>query len=385
MTEIHSEQARVLDPDLVSRWNALARTSSPLADAEWARCFSDAFATPGWSPTIHLVFRGRELVAAVPMARRGGLARAWESLDNEHNPYWLAGGELDDASAEHLLDSLSDGDYLFLRRLHLEGATCKALLAAAERKALHVSLIRSEVGDARIALRGTWEELRAALPKDCKDLPRKQRQLAKQGRLELSTLATVGPDLDATLAECFAVERLGWKGREGTAIVCDPRARRFYTDLAHAMAARHRFQLHVLRLDGDVIAFQYTLCGGGHIELLKESYDPAYAARSPGHVLRMMVLQQLFERGEGGYYHMGRTPLEGHDDAWKLRWATEIAPLCTLRIYGHGLRAHGAYLAGPVLRGALKPLVATARTRLHELRQRFTRPAEAGELAGRHA
>src|SRR3982751_2832743 len=113
MTEIYCEQAREIDPDLLSRWNTLSRTGSPLGDADWLQCFSDAFATRAWSPTTHLLFRRGKLIATIPMAFHDGLARTWTSFDNEHTPYWLAAGGLDDASAELLLDSVSDGDYLF--------------------------------------------------------------------------------------------------------------------------------------------------------------------------------------------------------------------------------------------------------------------------------
>lgn len=368
-TELHWERAREIEPALLDAWTSLAQNTSPLADAAWLRCFTDAFGTAEWSPTLHMLRRGRELVAAIPMTRRDGLARVWTSFENEHYPYWLAAGELDDTSAELLLDSLDDGDYLFLRRLHVDGSTCRALLAAAQKKHFDVSLIQSDMGDARIAVTGSWDAFRLTLPKDYKDLPRKQRQLAKQGALELATFDASGPALDAALRECYELEQVGWKGTDGSPIGRDPRTLRFYTELAHTMAARQRFALYVLRLDGKAIAFQYTLRGGGHVELLKESYDPAFSAKSPGHLLRMMVLQQLFARGDVAYYHMGRTALVGNEQAWKFRWATEIAPLCTLRIYGRGLRARGAYLTGPVLRGRLKQ----ARARFRQVRQRLKR------------
>lgn len=355
--ELHWKTAPSIPAEALAPWDALTRDQSPIVDAALLRCFCEAFATARWAPTVHLLYRGDQLVAGVPMARAGGLARAWTSFENEHYPYWRIAGALDASSAEALLAHLLEADaadYVFMRRLHLDSPTCSTLLEAAARMRLEISLNQSEYGDARVAIRGPWDAFRATLPKDYKDLPRKQRQLEKQGQLALQRITDTGPELDAALRACFELETRGWKGRHGSPIQADPRTLRFYTELAHALARRRKFRLYTLRFDGALMAFQLCLHGGGHLELLKESYDPAFAAKSPGQLIRMMVLRQLFEDGDTAWYHMGRANPHGDPQAWKLRWATEVAPLCTLRIYGTGLRARGAYLAGPVLRGRLK-------------------------------
>lgn len=354
-------------PDLAA-WHELTRAQSPLADAEWIAAFMTAF--PGRA-TVHAVRRGGTLVAGLAAVKSDGPVRAWTSLDNEHNPYWLVSGEPDvDAADELLGELLADAEYLFLRRLPVESAACSALLEAARRRDLPAVLVQSEAGDARMVLEGSWDEFRARLPKNFqRDLPRKQRQLEKQGRLELEILDAPGTALDAALTRCYEVETLGWKGQDGSPIRSDPHTLRFYTELAQSLAAAGRFALYLLKLDGKIIAFEYSPRGGGHIEMLKLSFDPAYDKQSPGQVLRMMLLQRELERGEVRYYHLGR-PSE-----WKLRWATETAPLCTLRIYGKTVRARAAYLTGPVLRGRLKasPLAMKARDRIRELRDRLRR------------
>ena len=331
--------------ELPAGWDELSAAQSPLADAAWILCLADAFAE---RPQLFTQWQDGRLVAGLAVTRRDGVVRRWTSLDNEHAPYWLLAGTPSDPRAflEHVLE---DAEYLFLRRLPIESPACHALRAAADDAGLPASLIESEAGDARIAIAGTWDELRARLPKNFqRDLPRKQRQLAKQGALALVTHTAPGAALDAALAESFAVEARGWKGSEGSPIERDPRTLRFYTELARALAATGRFALYTLVLDGKIIAFEYCLRGGGHIEMLKLSFDPAFEKTSPGQVLRMMLLEQETARGEARYYHLGR-PSE-----WKQRWATEVAPLCTLRIYARTPRGRAAFLAGPVLRDRLK-------------------------------
>ena len=361
----HCRAARRAEPHA---WDELTQQQSPLADAAWIHCFVDAF---GDDATIHTVHDGARLVTGIPLVRSDGLARAWTSLDNEHHPYWLFAGAPDVIAAERLLAHVLDGaEYLFLRRLPIQSAGCKALVEAARRMRLPIVQIESEAGDARMVLDGPWDAFRARLPKNFqRDLPRKQRQLEKQGRLAFAELVEPGPALDAALAECFEVETLGWKGTDGSPMKSDPRTLQFYGELARTLAANRRFVLYTLSLDDKIIAFEYCLRGGGHIEMLKLSFDPAYAAQSPGQVLRMMLLKLELERGEVRYYHLGR-PSE-----WKLRWATEVGPLCTLRIYGRSPRARAAHLLGPVLRARLKtsPTAAKLRERVTQLRARLGR------------
>jgi CelD/BcsL family acetyltransferase involved in cellulose biosynthesis len=373
MSNVQWQSAQSIPANWREAWSSLARTQSPLADVEWLRCFSAAFGDPKWQPTIHFLHRGSELVAGIPLVHEAGMSRVWTSYENEHFPYWQIVGQLDATSAELLLTGLLDDGYLFLRRLHVESATCTAIREAADRMGLHVSLIQSATGDARTVVRGTWEDFRSQLPKEYRqNLPRVRRQLERHGRLELHSNTEPGPALEAALHECFELETRGWKGESGMPILRDPRTLSFYSELATSLATTQRFELFTLRYERKVIAFQYCLRGGGHIELLKESYDPAHASRGPSHLLRMMVLEELFARGEPATYHMGRATVGG-DPAreWKLQWATEVAPLCTLRIYSGGLRGQMAYVTGPVLRGRLRRsrLVAAVRARWYQLRR----------------
>ena len=346
---------RALDLDAIpdteqAAWRALSAGQSPLADLAWARCFARAFDTGATRPAFHALYEAGRPIAALPLVREAGAARAWVSLDNEHHPYWLPAGAIDDEAAGLLIDRALDGaDYLFLRRLPLDGPAARALIAAAGARGLRASVIASDAGDARLALRGDWDALWSGLPSNLRrDLPRKQRQLERRGTLELQAVTAPGPALDAALEACFELEARGWKGVSGSPIVRDPQTLAFYGDLAREMAAAGRFALYLLRVGGRLAAFEYCLRGGGHIEMLKLSYDPELAAQSPGHVLRVLLLRRELERGEIAYYHFGRP------SPWKLRWASEVAPLGTLRIYGRTVRAHAAWLLGPVLRGRLK-------------------------------
>ena len=283
------------------RWDELTRAQSPLADARWARSFVDAFAEPATAPTLYEVYRGPRLVAALPMVRDEGLVRAWTSLDNEHTPYAPIAGALDADTAGNVLETLlRDAELVCLRRLPCESPACVALDDAAQRMGLHVSLLETAgSGDARLVLRDSWDTFRATLPKHIRvDMPRKQRQLERLGLLEYEAIKAPGAALSSALAECYDVETRGWKGTDGAPIKSDPRTLRFYTGLAERLAAVGRFVLYVLRLDREIIAFEYCLRGGGHLEMLKLSFDPAHARYSPGQVLRLLLFEEELAQGD---------------------------------------------------------------------------------------
>ena len=168
---------------------------------------------------------------------------------------------------------------------------------------------------------------------------RKKRQLARLGELEFDVV-TGGPALQQVLAECFALETLGWKGQSGAPIISRPDTLQFYSELAEASAAAGRLALYTLRLNSTLIAFEYCLRHNGRIDMLKLSYHPRFGHHSPGNVLRLLVVEGEIKSGETRSYHMGLA------SEWKTRWATRLEPLCWLGIYDRGFRGTVAYLGG---------------------------------------
>ncbi|MCW5806762.1 MAG: GNAT family N-acetyltransferase [Deltaproteobacteria bacterium] len=316
-------------------WNRMTSDQSPLADIEWIRCHANAF---GGAVQLHRVRRDGRLVAGVPLIRDDGFSRVWVTQDSEHCPYRPISGELTREEARELLDHLlADAEGVVLRRLPVASPSCDALRAAAADLGLPIALVHGEPGDARIALDGRPPPRRFA-----KDLDRQRRLLERHGALELAVVTSPGVELVSSLDEAFELETLGWEGRGGAPICADGSTLRFYAELAHALAARGRFALYTLRLGGKLIAFEYTLRGGGHIELLKYSFDPAYASHSPGQLLRILILERETALGRVHAYHLGRP------SPWKQRWATDVAPLCTLRIYAATPRGRAAHIIGSV-------------------------------------
>jgi CelD/BcsL family acetyltransferase involved in cellulose biosynthesis len=144
------------------------------------------------------------------------------------------------------------------------------------------------------------------------------------------------------------LEAKGWKGKSGSAIILQRGVHQFYTDLSRSSAEQGRFALYLLKLNGAVIAYEYSLRAQGKIDMLKPSFDPDLSRYSPGNVLRMMILRAEVEKGQIKSYHLGRP------SPWKTLWTRRTNALCRLRVFAPRLKARLAYRFGPWTRLMLK-------------------------------
>lgn len=156
-------------------------------------------------------------------------------------------------------------------------------------------------------------------------------------------------DLDALLAQMFAVEQSGWKGRERSAILDSPVDTRFYTLLAQRAADVGALRLALL-YDGDgLVAFEYGIRSGDRVFLLKVGYDERFEELSIGHVLAMRNIRDCCEDPALAWYDKlgnGMTPAP-----YKLRFSDQLDPLYRITHYA------------PTWRGALLRAEADARAR----------------------
>lgn len=122
-------------------------------------------------------------------------------------------------------------------------------------------------------------------------LRRKWRQLADLG--ELKYQRTHGHDVSQAMAEFLALERSGWKGAFGTAMDLS----QFTRSLAHDVVCSSEFgatHIEALRLDDRPIAMSIHLAVNGQAFFFKPAFDEAYAAYSPGQLLHLKTIEELY-------------------------------------------------------------------------------------------
>jgi hypothetical protein len=121
---------------------------------------------------------------------------------------------------------------------------------------------------------------------------RRERVLASQGRLERRVLA---PDEDvAAWAEMFLkLEAKGWKGRQGTAMLCRPADAAYFRDMVQGACAAGKLMMLGLFLDGKPLALKCSLHSGTGSFAFKSAFDEDYAASSPGKLLEFVRIELL--------------------------------------------------------------------------------------------
>jgi CelD/BcsL family acetyltransferase involved in cellulose biosynthesis len=228
-------------------WEELAGrlAAPPFLRPGWVTCWWEAFGRG--TLEIHLLERGGRLAALVPLVRRRG---ALLGAMNCHTPELGLLAE-DPAAAAAL------GRAVFAAAPH------RVWIAALDPDGQALAAVRRGAGEAgyRVAVRpyqsapylpieGRWSDYRAGLSANlAKDLRRSRRRLDRQGEVAVE-IADGRQRLDGLLAEAFAVEAAGWKGRRGTAIRSRPETRLFYTEVARWAAREGMLRLLFLRLDG---------------------------------------------------------------------------------------------------------------------------------------
>jgi CelD/BcsL family acetyltransferase involved in cellulose biosynthesis len=128
-----------------------------------------------------------------------------------------------------------------------------------------------------------------------KEVRRKERRLAEQGRLSWRELAP-GEDARPWLEQFLRLEASGWKGQERSALACREEQRAFFESSALAAHARGRLMLLGLFLDARPLALKCNFLAGDGGFAFKIAFDERYAGFSPGFLLEIDNVRRLHQR-----------------------------------------------------------------------------------------
>ena len=128
-----------------------------------------------------------------------------------------------------------------------------------------------------------------------KEVRRKERRLAEQGRLSWRELAP-GEDARPWLEQFLRLEASGWKGQERSALACREEERTFFQSAALAAHARGRLMLLGLFLDSEPLALKCNFLAGDGGFAFKIAFDERYAGFSPGFLLEIDNVRRLHQR-----------------------------------------------------------------------------------------
>ncbi len=148
-----------------------------------------------------------------------------------------------------------------------------------------------------------------------KNMRAAERKSAINGPLKL--LQPAGPEeLDAYLDRGFVLQSNGWKGREGTAIMQNEQAQKFYKSLAVKGFEAGWLRYMLLASNGDDMSFMYCLGAFGTIHALEIGMDERFRNLGAGMVVTKKMLEQVFAEKRFDAWDFG----EGRD-RWKRDWS----------------------------------------------------------------
>lgn len=325
-------------------WEALRRESEnpdPFLSCEWFATWWRAF---GDHRTLFLVTARRHghLRAVLPLMlertwRHGIPLRRLAAIGNDHTPRFDLVRARDDEHVHrslwtHLMTLRSEWDVLDLPRLSAESVTTDRFVRLATEQRVKFNLWKRAPRSPWIDIRTSWDDYLDSRSAGLrKALRRKMRRLAELGKVGLETV-TSGEALGQGLADGLQIEGEGWKSSNRTAISSQPAATAFYTELAQIMAARGQLRLHFLTLNGERIAFDYSIISNRCLYSLKAGHSSAYARFSPGTLMLGLILQRAHEEGLSGMDLLGDT------DQFKMQWTDATRTHPWLHCYSDSLQ-----------------------------------------------
>jgi CelD/BcsL family acetyltransferase involved in cellulose biosynthesis len=326
---------RIVDavpPELAAEWQALAgRASEP-----------NAFAEPWFvAPSLkHLRDEAVRLVEVRASTRLTGLImlgveRQYGRVPMPHVQNWrhhhlflgtplIAAGE-EEAFWAGLLDHLDGSrwapNFLHVHGLGEDGPVLRGLQASARVLGRETAIVHREVRaflQSELPPQAYYET--TVRKKKRKELARLRNRLAELGTLVTRRLRPeepLAPWCDAFLR----LESNGWKGREGSALACNPATEAFFRDALAAARDAGRLELLSLELDGRPLAMLVNFLAPPGSFSFKTAFDEEYARFSPGVLLQLENLA-ILERPDVGW--MDSCAAEAHpmiDSLWGERRA----------------------------------------------------------------
>jgi len=153
-------------------------------------------------------------------------------------------------------------------------------------------------------------------PKLRSKVRQREKKLAALGTVRLRRTERNGV---ADLELFYAMEAGGWKGREKSAIISDPRSRQFFDEVVKEAERFGQLCLYTLEVEGTPIAAHIGFIYRGRYWAAKSTFDENYSDYAPGHLIVKAILRDCSERGITEY-------VMGIREDWKLEWTQDVRP-----------------------------------------------------------
>ena len=175
----------------------------------------------------------------------------------------------------------------------------------------------------------SWAQFESNLTSSQKSNLRRRRKNAEVqfGRVEVEEISPTPLTLNHYFKLFAQIEASSWKGRNGTAILCDKQMQLFLSQYCEEATKLGILKFFFLKFNNEYAAACMLLKSYNQLWSLKIAYDETYARFSPGNFLEYNVIRYAFEQGLDAY------ELLGQDEPWKYLWTKEKHQYISLRAY----------------------------------------------------
>ena len=347
--------------NLAPRWQELCEDvrSTPFQRPEWIAAYVRAFERTS-EVVLATASAGGRLVAVLPMVRKrcfyaGVPLVKLAGTANSHSVQFdilRSAGAIGEESIYAIWDLLrrTPGWHVLELPLFPQNGVCADLMALAGQDGYPtVTLLvqNSPVLRLRVNGNGAPAQLVSGPSRHFRhELRRYARILAEQagGTPKVTRCCEASPQL---LQRFYDLEASGWKGREGSAINCQPETRAFYDEIARVGAERGYFCLHSLAANGTMAAAAFSVVTRDCFFPMKIAYNEALRRGGPGHLLFSAIVAECADRQIPALF------FGGTEEHYKTLWTQETLPLLDAFVFSSDLRSQLAY---HVRKNLLSPL-----------------------------
>ena len=337
--------------DIESDWDSLAR-GVPFRTREWLHSWWRHYGRLGQLFTPVVFNDEGELIGALPLylsrsTRHGSVLRPMGSGEVCSDYLSLLCQPADEALiVETISDFLCDDAALRWDLLQWDGVDPEdsALLKLADALELRGHLVHRRESHRcwRVHLPETWEDFLAVLSKSHrKQLRKLDKRVLSTDRARLHCVQS-SEDLEQAWNILVDLHQKRWTELGEPGCFASEHFKAFHHEACYWLLSNRQLRLYWLELDGQPVAAEYQLAGGGITYCYQSGLDPDQIDENPGQILTMATIQQAIAEGQHAVDF-----LRG-DEPYKAHWRAEPRQQGDIRIVSRRKSAqmrHNLWLA----------------------------------------
>jgi len=271
----------------------------------WIASFYEHFIPSGARPACILAFDGEALVGVMPLVmskKYNSFFTKVEVCPPANRQTFAADLVCRSNDADEIIDAMVGGLDRFLRgewELSFHHVSERSEVVRHFRAKSGRTLSFSEIDGYGnfVPVEGSFEDYLGSLRHEfARNLRRVGHKLERfpDYRLDFSKGDDAG---GSRISRFLTLEASGWKGQQGTAILCDKSEQAFYREFTRRLDRRGWLRWHELHADGALLASQMAVQIGRVLYVWKIAHDEKYKAFAPGNVLMLETIRMAFAEG----------------------------------------------------------------------------------------